>query len=352
MRAQTISPPAYVLPVPGGLNGEHLAVEGERDSGGGLDRVLAIKRLHADARRAPEEMIDGCAIGLAKREPLFQYGLAEVLQCVPEGVAGDVLVEHDRLGVIVFSIALLPDVDGLSEVVHRCNRPERLAGRGVDTVALTCVQLLCRVAVPLHLRTLLLDNPFKPQATHRAPLVLKFVFGKAAQAEVLPPTRLVLPAVELHHVRQREPRLLFVGSVGRVGRSVDQELVAQFLQLPVQLAHFAARRSVGEFRTRNLLPALNHFGTKHFQPVPQLQRGLAILPVVILDDAGVPVVRSETPFRDRVLHHSPARGCLPQILPAFVAEERLEVLDGVPLDAGDQGPLDDPVQIHEGLAAQ
>ena len=58
------------------------------------------------------------------------------------------------------------------------------------------------------------------------------------------------------------------------------------------------------------------------------------------------------PSATAALHHSPARGCLPQILLALVTEERLEVLDGVALDAGQQRSLDDPVQIHERPAAQ
>jgi len=78
----------------------------------------------------------------------------------------------------------------------------------------------------LHLRPLLHDNPLELEATRCPPLVQQLILGKAAQAEVLPPARLVLPAVELHHVGQREPRLLFVGPVVRIGGYIRQEPVA------------------------------------------------------------------------------------------------------------------------------
>ena len=142
-------------------------------------------------------------------------------------------------------------------------------------------------------------------------------------------------------------------SSGSMRAHSSKSLVAELLQLPVQLTH--CRRSPcrpAACRTRKFLAARDHFRAKRFEPVPQLQRGLAIFPVVVLDDAAVPIDRSETAVGDRALYHSPALRCFTKILLALVTEERLEVLDGVPLDTGQQGPLDDLIQIHEGPPAQ
>ena len=60
----------------------------------------------------------------------------------------------------------------------------------------------------------------------------------------------------------------------------------------------------------------------------------------------------ETAVGDRALDQAHALGRFAQILTALVSEERFQVLDGVALDTGDQGPLDHLVQIDEGVAAQ
>ena len=64
------------------LNGEHLAVERERDSSGGLNGVLPSERERADGRRTPQQKVDCRAIRLPKCESVLEHGPAEVLQRV------------------------------------------------------------------------------------------------------------------------------------------------------------------------------------------------------------------------------------------------------------------------------
>ena len=61
---------------------------------------------------------------------------------------------------------------------------------------------------------------------------------------------------------------------------------------------------------------------------------------------------AEIAGRDRVLDDAPAHRGLAQVLRAGVAEERLEVLDRIALDARDQRALDDRVQVDERAPAQ
>ena len=251
------------------LNGKDLAVERESDPGSGIDRILAVTAKRSDAGRPPEEQVDGRPIGIPGFETLGENRFAEVLQGVPENLCANVTVQHDALGVLVGRIHSFLDVDGVTAVVDGRDLAHFVAVQAVDGVSLAYVEVLRREAVLLNGRTLGFHGPVVGEARHGAAFVQQGVLLQGAQPEVLPPARLVLPAVELHHVCQREPRPLFVGPFQRVGGHAREQSVAEFPQLLVEGCHRLARLAGYRKGSRHVVPFGNDVGTKPLQPVAQ-----------------------------------------------------------------------------------
>ena len=85
---------------------------------------------------------------------------------------------------------------------------------------------------------------------YRPTFVGEFVFVKTQEPEVLPPTRLVLPAVQFHHVSEHEPCALGLGAFLRVHRHPRQKAVSELLKGLIKLADRFGGIAFAELRAR------------------------------------------------------------------------------------------------------
>ena len=205
----------------------------------------------------------------------------------------------------------------------------------------------------LQRRPLCVHDVFEPQSSQCPAFVAELALLKAEHAEVFPPACFVFSAVELHHVGQRETGLLVRRPPTWIHRDPVQQSVAEALQFVIEVADGLARLTTLDHGAWQIVSLRNNVGTEFLEPTPKPHCGLAVFSVVVLDKTPIPIeLIVEFAGRDGVLDDAPAHRRLAEVLRALVPKERLEVLDGVALDAGDQGPLNHGVQVNEGAAAQ
>src|SRR5690606_3141654 len=114
-------------------------------------------------------------------------------------------------------------------------------------------------------------------ARDRPAFVRVFALVEPDDAVVVPPRRFVLSPMELHHVREQEPRLLLVRAFVRLDRHALEQAVAQPLQLGVELTDRFGCLAVARLRTRQRVAGGNRFRSEPLEPVPKAHRGFAIL---------------------------------------------------------------------------
>ena len=204
---------------------------------------------------------------------------------------------------------------------------------------------LRREAEPPYHRLLdLADNLAAAEPAQRVRLAGQFGRAQRAQVEVPPPGRLVLAPVPVEQVGQQCPRpplRRFRGNAGQQRRAD-----------PGQLGVLRGTRLLREDRPRQLLAQPpgqpGQLGPPFLQPVPQRQRGPAVVLVVPGHD---PPPSSRSPGRGPVFERRLQRdqaGCrFRQVDPPAVPAQRLQPLDRVALHPGPDALPHDPVQVGE-----
>ncbi len=203
---------------------------------------------------------------------------------------------------------------------------------------------------------LVLDDSGPPdvlQARERRFLVEQGLVGQLAEAEELPPRRLLLAPVPLEHVGQQPPRLLLVGAPGAFEWNAFEQRVHDLADLAVLFGDRLARQAFPDRRPREGCPLRLHAGAHVLEPAVQPEGGHAVVAVVGRDDLpdiGVDGIRL---FQlEGALHDAKAHAGVVEIGRPLEIVERLELLDRVLLDARAQRLLDDRMEIDEQPGAQ
>ena len=210
---------------------------------------------------------------------------------------------------------------------------------------------LRREAEPPHHRLLdLADHVAADQAAQRVRLAGQFGRAQRAEVEVPPPGRLVLPPVPVEQVGQQRPRLPSASprkrpaQLARRPRNAGQQRRPD----PGDLGVLGGTRLLREDRPRQVLAQpLGQLGPPFLQPVPQRQRGPAVVLVVPGHDPLPLPITGRGPVLERRLQRDQAGRRLVQVHLPVVSAQRLQPLDRVALHPGPHALPHDPVQVGE-----
>ncbi len=200
---------------------------------------------------------------------------------------------------------------------------------------------LRREAEPPHHRLLdVADHLAAGEPAQRVRLAGQFGRTQRTEVEVPPPGRLVLAPVPVDQVGQQRPRLPLRRFRGNAGQQRRPD--------PGELGVFGGTRFLREDRPRQLLAQpFGQLDPPSLQPVPQRQRGPAVVLVVPGHDPLPLAVPGRGPALERRLQRDQAdRGCL-EVDPPVVPAQRLQPLDRVALHPGPDSLPHDPVQVGE-----
>ena len=193
------------------LDGKHVAVELDSNPAGGVEGAFAVvlqSALGVCGRRRPaEQEVRRRAVRRAQGQTLRQDRRAETHQRLAERIGADMVVQDHGARLDACARLRVLDVDGTVVELDGFHPADPGAVEVVGRVAGARVDVLRRVSVPFEGRAPRLDGLDVHEALEGPPFIAEVALLERLQAEVLPPARLVLPAVEFHHVGEREAGL-------------------------------------------------------------------------------------------------------------------------------------------------
>ena len=184
-------------------------------------------------------------------------------------------------------------------------------------------------------------------------LVEEVLLRQLAQTEVLPPTRFVFATMPIEQVGQQPAGVLFLVAVSGCLWNTLKQLRSQRLDSLGAGVDLFGRVAIFRLRSWNGRAARHHAGSHLFEPVPEPQRGYAVVLVVTLNLVSDFLRNRVRALQlQRLRHHEQAAIGIGQRHGSVESVEHFQVLDRVAFDSRAQALADDTIEVDEASGAE